>query len=199
LGLQELIQTLRDNQQSQIDQLWQAVKAEAAKLRDQTSKAISDLTEVHTDNLVCSCQKSVRTIIVEAESDAKRIKLVAVDSLGKSLYDSAVKLLKDLRKDNYAAVFHKLLQELPDQEWETVTVNPDDVQHTENLFKNCTIMTNPDINGGMVASTMDGKITINNTLEKRLERSWSTLFPGIIREIEKEYAESQPLTESTSK
>jgi len=197
LGLEELIKTLRANQQSRIDEIWQAAKAEAASLHQQTSDAISGLTENHTDSLVCNCKKSIRTIISEAEAKAKKIKLMALDSLKNSLHEAAVEQLHYLRNEDYATIFKKLVQELPEQEWETITVNPDDISRTENVFYNCTIQTDPAISGGMVAESMNGKIIVNNTFWKRLERNWPTLFPAIVRELETEYVESGYLTEST--
>jgi vacuolar-type H+-ATPase subunit E/Vma4 len=199
LGLEELIKTLRTNQQSQIDEIWQTAEAEAASLRDQTSDAIASLTENHTDSLVCSCRKSIKTIISEAETKAREIRLMALESLRRSLYENAAKQLHNLRKNHYDKIFEKMTQELPKLNWETITVNPDDVSMAKSFFNNCKIQDDPTINGGLVAQALDGKIIINNSFEKRLERNWSTLFPAIVRVIEKEYVESEPLTESTTK
>ena len=199
MGLEELIKTLRANRQSLIDEIWRTTKAEAASLHEQTSGAISGLTEDHTDSLVSNCRKSIRTIISEAETKAKKIKLMALDSLRNLLHEAAVKQLHNLRNDDYGVTFEKLVQELPEQNWQTITVNPDDISRTENIFNNCTIQTDPAISGGMVAESMNGKIIVNNTFKKRLERSWPTLFPAIVRELETEYVESGYLTESTSK
>lgn len=199
MGLEELIKTLRANRQSQIDEIWQAAKAEAASLRQQTSSAISDFTEDHTDSLVCNCKKSIRTIISEAETKARKIKLMALDSLRNLLHEAAVKQLHNLRNDDGGVTFEKLAQELPEQNWETVVVNPTDISMAKNFFNNCTIQTDPAISGGMVAESMNGKIVVNNTFEKRLESSWPTFFPAIVRELETEYVESGNFTESTSK
>ena len=197
MALEELIKTLRTNQQSQIDEIWQAAKAEAAALHEQTSGAISDLTENHTDSLVCNCQKSTRTIISEAAGNAREIKLMALDSLRNALFDSAIKQLLTLRNDDYETIFKKLAQELPPQNWEVLVVHPKDVSSAQNFFNNCKIETDPTISGGMIALSADGKIVVNNTLKKRLERNWSTLFPVIAREMEKEYVESGSVTKST--
>ena len=197
MGLEELIKTLRANQQSKIDEIWQSAKAEAASLHEQTSGAISGMTESHTDSLVCSCQKSLRTIMSEAQIKARETKLMALDSLRDSLYQAAVKHLHNLRNDAYGSIFKKLAQELPPQNWETIVVNPEDVSIAKNFFNTCDIQSDPTISGGMVALSAEGKIAVNNTLEKRLEGSWATLFPTIAREIEKEYVESGSVTEST--
>lgn len=197
MGLEELIKTLRTNQQSKIDEIWQATKAEAASLQEQTSGAIAGMTESHTDSLVCSCQKSIRTIISEATSRAREIRLMALESLRNSLYEAAVKQLRSLRNDDYEQIFEKLVQELPSQNWETIVVHPQDVNIAKNFFNTCDIQADPSISGGMIALSAEGGITVNNTLEKRLERNWSSLFPTIAREMEKEYVESRAVTEST--
>ena len=137
MGLEELIKTLRANQQSQIDEIWQSAKAESASLNEQTSGAISGMTESHTDSLVCSCQKSLRTIMSEAQIKARETKLMALDSLRDSLYEAAVKQLNNLRNDDYGTMFKKLVHELPPQNWETIVVNPEDVSIAKNFFNTC--------------------------------------------------------------
>ena len=199
LGLEELINTLRANEKSRLDEIWQSVETEAAKLREQTDETIGEFTENHTDSLVCNCQKSIRTIISEAETRAREVKLFAMESLGKSLHMAAVKQLHNLRNEEYDAVFEKLAQELPQQKWQTITVSPDDTARTEKMFAGCTVKTDPAITGGMMAEAQNKQIIIDNTFEKRLERCWSKLFPSLAREIEKEYVESKSLTETTAK
>ena len=124
---------------------------------------------------------------------------MALDSLRNLLHEAAVKQLHNLRDDDCGVTFEKLAQELPEQNWETVLVNPTDISMAKNFFNNCTIQTDPAISGGMVAESMNGKIVVNNTFEKRLESSWPTFFPAIVRELETEYVESGNFTESTSK
>ncbi len=99
-----------------------------------------------------------------------------------------------------AARYRKTAQELPEQDWETVARQPTDISMANRKrFNTCTIQTDPAISGGMVAESMNGKIVVNNTFEKRLESSWPTFFPAIVRELETEYVESGNFTESTSK
>jgi V/A-type H+-transporting ATPase subunit E len=51
------------------------------------------------------------------------------------------------------------------------------------LFPQAEIVIDEGISGGLVASSADGRITVINTLEKRLERLWPRLVPEILRDV----------------
>ena len=75
MGLQELLNTLKKNEQKQIDDIWQQAKAEAESIRKQTDEAIAKITEEHTGQLASACRKSVQGIVAEADIKARKKKL----------------------------------------------------------------------------------------------------------------------------
>jgi vacuolar-type H+-ATPase subunit E/Vma4 len=192
LGLDELINSLKKNGQKQIEDIWQQARAEADSMRKQTAEAIARITEEHADQLASACQKSVRVIVTEAEIKARKKKLFAYQELDEVLRATALKQLPKLRELNYENVFAQLVKELPDGQWEKIKVNPSDVSLATKFFNKNIVQSDADINGGLIAVNAGGKIVIDNTFEKRLERKWSQILPELINNIEKKYGELEP-------
>jgi V/A-type H+-transporting ATPase subunit E len=190
LGLNELINSLKKNEQKQIDDIWQAAESEAEILRKQIAEAIADITKIHADKLADACQKSMRSIFSETEVKTRQKKLVAYQNFDQALKNAALKQLPSLRQQNYEKIFAMLVAELPEKQWEKIFVNPADVNMAAKFFPANSLQPNSAISGGLLAETADGKIIVDNTFEKRLERKWPSILPQIIAEIEKHFEES---------
>ena len=190
MGLDELINTLKKNEQQQIDDIWQAVKNEAENLRTQIAEAIAAITKNHADQLASACQKSMRAIFSETEVKTREKKLFAYQALDQALRNAALKQLTALRKQNYEKIFATLVRELPERQWEKIIVNPADLELAANFFSVNSIQQDPAVSGGLVALTANNRIIVDNTFEKRLERKWLHILPQLIAEIEKRYETS---------
>lgn len=187
MGLEELIKTLKKNEQKQIDDIWQAVREEAEALRTEVAAAIAAITKKQEQQLASACQKSRRAIFSETETKTRERKLLAYQALDRILWQTAFNLLPTLRLQAYADVFKLMAAELPAQQWEKITVNPEDVELAAGLFARDAIHPDPSISGGLLAEALEGRIVVDNTFEKRLARKWPHLLPGIITYIEKRY------------
>jgi vacuolar-type H+-ATPase subunit E/Vma4 len=192
LGLEELIDTLRKKEQSQIEDIWQTAKNEAESLRKQITEAIAEITRNHAEQLDSACQRSMRTIFSDANTKTRRKKLLAYKFLDQALQATALKQLSSLRKQNYDSVFAKLVGELPERQWEKIFVNPADLKMAAKFFTADIIEPDSSICGGLIAITAENKIIVENTFKKRLERKWFQILPAIIANIEKQYGESGP-------
>jgi len=191
LGLEELINTLKKNEQKQIDDIWQQARTEADSLRKQIAEAIAKITEEHADQLASACRKSVRVIVAEAEMMARKKKLFAYQDLDEVLHATAINQLPKLREHGYENVFAQLAKELPDSQWEKLIVNPSDMDLAAKFFDKNIVQPDTAINGGLIAVNAGGKIIVDNTFEKRLERQWSHILPELIKRIEEKYGESE--------
>jgi vacuolar-type H+-ATPase subunit E/Vma4 len=196
LGLEELLNTLKKNEQKQIDEIWHAAKSEAEALREQVAEAIDSITRNHNEQLSSACQKSMRSIFSETEIKARAKKLVAYQALDQALQNAAIRQLPVLREHNYELTFKELVDELPGRKWEKVMVSSADLQLAAKFFAVDIIHPDSAISGGLRAVTADGKIIVDNTFEKRLERQWFHIFPAIIAELKKQY-EKSGTTENT--
>ena len=191
MGLEELISTLRKNGQKQIDDIWQAAENEAESLRQEIAAAIDEIVQSHAEHLNSACQRSRRSIFSEADIMTRGKKLLTYKSLEQALLDAAYKQLPGLRQQNYEDVFTSLVAELPETEWGKILVNPEDRKLAAKFFPEEIIDPDPSISGGLIATTADSKIIVDNTFKKRLEKKWFHLLPVIIAKIEKKYGESE--------
>jgi len=187
LGLEELLNSLRENEHKQIDDIWKTANKEADSLRSQVAEALDAVTKKHAEQLAAACHKSTGLIFLEAENKAQSQKLLAYQALERAARRAADRELSSLRTRNYQAVFTRLVRELPGCRWEKILVNPADQELAAKFFAPDIILPDPDISGGLLAFAKGGKIMIDNTFEKRLERIWPEIFPAIIKKIEKKY------------
>lgn len=191
MGLEELINTLRKNGQKQIDDIWQAAESEAESLRQKIAAATDEIMQNHTEQLNSACQRSRRSIFSEADIMTRGKKLLTYSSLDRALLDAAYKQLPGLRQQNYEDVFASLVTELPETEWGKILVNPKDRTLAAKFFPEEIIDPDPSISGGLIATTADSKIIVDNTFKKRLGKKWFHLLPAIIAKIENKYGESE--------
>ncbi|KPK30871.1 MAG: hypothetical protein AMK70_13330 [Nitrospira bacterium SG8_35_1] len=190
MGLEELIHTLRKNEQKQKDDIWQAVNTEADALREQVAEAIADITKKQAEQLASACQKSMRAIYADAEIKTRQKKLFAFQALDQALRKAAAENLPALRQNNYKKVFAVLAAELPERQWEKIAVNDADLEMAARFFASDIIHPDAAISGGLTAATADDTIIVNNTFEKRLERKWHLILPAMINECVKRYGKS---------
>ena len=71
-----------------------------------------------------------------------------------------------------------------------IIVNPLDVDRAARFFNKNIINTDASVSGGLIAVNTGGKIVVDNTFEKRLERKWPQLLPELINSAERKYGES---------
>ena len=191
MGLEELLNTLKKNEQKQIDDIWQQARVEADSIRKETAEAIAGITEEHTDQLASACQKSTRAILAESEIKARKKKLFAYKDLDEVLCSTAIRQLPRLREPDYKNVFTQLANELPGNEWGEILVNPSDVDLASKFFNKNIVHPVAAISGGLIAVNGDGRIVVNNSFEKRLETKWPYILPELIKKIEKRYGKSE--------
>ena len=190
MGLDELLGSLKKNRQKQIDAIWQEANSEAESLWKQVDEAIADITKNHAEQLASACQRSMRSIFSETEIKTRKKKLFAYQAMEQALRNVAYRQLPALRGKDYDAIFAQLVSELPERDWEKVIVNPADLDLAKAFFSADIIVSDPAVSGGLVAITEEGKITVDNSFEKRLERKWHQILPAIITKIEKKYGET---------
>ena len=118
-----------------------------------------------------------------AEREARLVRLRAEHALVGRLDRVARCCLDTLRGEGYAALFNCLAAEVSGEVWATVRVNPKDADLAADCFPGSGIEPDPSISGGLVAISGDGGLSVNNSLEIRLERAWPDLLPLIAAEL----------------
>jgi vacuolar-type H+-ATPase subunit E/Vma4 len=183
MGYKELIEALRREGEEKVRAIWQDAEAKAGKIRADASERIKRMQEEYSLMQASTIKDQIEPILSEAKQKADAIRLTAEKDMSVRLYRLALSVLSDLRDEGYSDVFHSLIKEMPSYKWEIVKVNPEDEKMAREYFPDSEIITDSSITGGLEVQAKAGKIRISNTFEKRLERAWMEILPGLMRDI----------------
>ncbi len=184
MGSEELLAALRSEGERKAAAITEETRSETDRLRSEAAARLARLGEEYRQRQARAIAAEESAVLAEAERAARHIRLKAADTLGERLLALALRLLPRLRNDDYPDTFRFLAAELPPREWETVRVNPADVELAGSAFPGARIVPDSTICGGLDAAAEGERVRIINTLEKRLERGWQELLPPILAEIE---------------
>jgi vacuolar-type H+-ATPase subunit E/Vma4 len=186
MGCNELIESLRKASEGRVCAIWTDAEEEVRKIWADVSHEIDRMREEYAGILSGPAHVEVSTILMEAHKKARMIGLSAEDLISKRLFSLAMTLLHRLRNEGYEDLFGRFARELPPLRWQTLKVNPDDVDLARKYFPDAEIFPDSNIAGGFRATAEAERIRVVNTFEKRLERAWADLLPdlmGDVREI----------------
>jgi vacuolar-type H+-ATPase subunit E/Vma4 len=183
MGCKELIEALRREGEEKVRAIWQDAEAEGGKIREDADERINRMQEEYSLIQTSMIKDQIEPILSEAKQKADAVRLAAEKDVSVRLYHLAVSILNNLRDEGYSDVFCLLVKELPFYKWERVKVNPEDEKIAKEYFPDAEIITDSSITGGLEVQANDGKICISNTFEKRLERAWIDILPGLMRDI----------------
>lgn len=192
MGHRELIESLRKDGEETINRLWSEVKAEAEEIDAETSRRIRELRETYKKAQEAAAEKEAESIISGVKNRAHIIKLSAERALSERLFPLALSCLPELRGSGYMDVFSLLVKELPHIHWKDVRVAPQDVDIAQERFPEANCIPDDTISGGLEVIRDDGRVSIANTFEKRLEKAWEDLLPLLISSIYKEVSIHEP-------
>ncbi|GAB4535803.1 MAG: hypothetical protein Fur0020_03370 [Thermodesulfovibrionia bacterium] len=183
MGYEGLIASLKRKAEETIHSIWMEAGDEIEVLKEEASKRLKEIRERYEGIKEVSSRDAREWIISEARQQEREIRLKAEDNLSKRLFEIALNGLGVLRNRDYHTIFSMLVMEIPQLKWGKVEVNPMDVEMAGRYFPMAEVIPNEGIIGGFVVFTMDGKVCVDNTFNKRLERAWDELLPMIIRDV----------------
>lgn len=186
MGYEELINALRREAEEKIGEIWRDAETKAGLARSEADARIDRLNREYRRRWTTDGGEEVAAILAEAENGARRIRLEALKELSERLYRLAVTSLPELRERGRDGMFAALAGELPSHSWETVRVNPADVEIAGRFFPWANIMPDGSVSGGLEVAGEAGSICIDNTLEKRLERGWRDFLPDLVSAVWRE-------------
>lgn len=182
MGTGELLAALRSTGEKKAGDIRREAEATADRLREEAADRLALLQEESRQEAERRVATQREALCAEGERKARQIRLAAQEQLARRLYDVARRLLPRLRGDGYPEIFRRLAAELPPAQWEKVRVNPADEGLAASLFPGARITTDVAVCGGLEALAGEGRLRVDNTLEKRLERGWPELLPLLIEE-----------------
>jgi V/A-type H+-transporting ATPase subunit E len=183
MGQIELKTALQCQTAEQVRQVWaeaeQTVAGRRAEVEEQMAKR-QQLAEQRQAKSDCRLREE-HLLKVRQQNQHSRLTVEA--QLNRRLRQLAERLLPELVTGNREALWSRLTTQIPDADWATVRVHPDDRTRAVDHFTGATIETDPALVAGLVAINRDGRVRVDNSLSRRLERAWPALLPPLMTRL----------------
>lgn len=183
MGRRELLEALQRDGGETMAAIAVRGAAEEERLRSGAEQRREELRREHEQQRDLLCSVRQRMLISKAAREAALIRLRAEHALSLRLHQRARICLKQLRGDDAEPLFRTLTAELPAMPWHTLWITPEDTVLASAVFPGALIIRDETVTGGLKAATADGILTVDNTLEVRLERLWPDLLPLLMAEL----------------
>jgi len=183
MGRRELLEALHREGRESMEAISGRGAAEEERLRSAAEERREELRREHEQQRELLCSVLQRTLRSRAAREASLIRLRAEHTLSQRLHERARFCLKQLRRDDPEQLFRSLAAELPAVPWHTVWTTPGDTDLASGQFPGASIIPDETLSGGLKAVTADDSLTVDNTLEARLEKLWPDLLPHLMAEL----------------
>ncbi len=183
MGCRELIESLRTAGDAKITALRAKADEEAERIRTDAARRIEELRADHARTRAAEAARHTEALLSGARLEARRMDLRAERALAERIFRLARRSLRSLRNVGYRDVFASFVRELPQCDWKTVRVNPEDRDLARELLPGAGIVEEPGISGGLEAVSEGDRVRVVNTFEKRLEHLWEEMLPEIMRDV----------------
>jgi vacuolar-type H+-ATPase subunit E/Vma4 len=127
-----------------------------------------------------------RSVLAAAELAARQQRLAAESALRERMHGAALRLLATLGAKQRQHLWRALAAELPPADWRRIRVHPDELELARERFPAAEVIAEPELVGGLVAETADGRIVVDNSLAGRLERVWPELLAPLLVAVNEE-------------
>lgn len=184
MGREALLEALRQEGERALEKLRQTHAAEvaereaAAQLRREALRAAAE----RDWQLAAAAER--QRCLAAGRRQACALLLTGENELAARLRQQATTLLPEVASRDPEALLTACAAELPPLAWARVRVARRDREVAARLFPTAEIVCEPDLAGGLVAETAAGRVRIDNSLEKRLERCWDDLLPELLAALE---------------
>lgn len=186
MGHQDLIAVLRAQGTEKTAEMRRQADEAAARIIAEGRARIETLEKEKTLARQTEEQRLKDAITSQAKIAARRLLAASRSRLAERLSLLARDCLSSLRNENYETTFARLAEEPPRENWQSIRVNPADAGLAGKYFPTAPVVEDEAVVGGFELISEDSLLQLNNTLRKRLERSWASILPTIVAQLEKE-------------
>ena len=183
MGRRELLAALEREGQETMAAIAEREVAEGEQLRGAAEQHITELRLEKEQLCERQCRELQQTVMAKAMREEALIRLRAEYSLALRLRERALVAVSQLRPEHPEALIRDLAAELPADKWLKVRVNPDSVSLAASCFPGAKITSDAALSAGFQATSADGGLTVDNTLQTRLARLWPELLPQLMAEL----------------
>lgn len=179
----ELTTALQREGEAQIRDIWQQSEATVAARRREIEAEVARL-RAETDRRLQSEISTLRNNMhFDAQTRAMKHRLYAEKALEERLLLVANQMLPGLASTDRAALWKALCAELPSAEWAACRIHPADSKNATCAFPAAEFEHDEALGGGLIVTTADDMIRIDNSLKCRLMRAWPDLLPKMLGEL----------------
>ncbi len=175
MSREKLTAALLEKRDARAHAIWQEVEQQASRYRQAAQERCAGRRQAAEDRHAAKLSQQRDRLDNRTGKRLRRVRLLAEATFSAQLRQLAFAQLTILAAADRADALQQLAAELPELEWQQITVHPDDRQQAAQLFPGCSIATDPAQLGGVIAVTADAAICINNSLTRRLEQAWPRL------------------------
>lgn len=180
MGRRELLDALQREGRGKVAAITGRRAAEEERLRAATAGKIAEMRREHKAQRELLCSNRKRLLLAKADREAALLRLRAEHALAIRLHERARHALPQLYGNDAERLFAQLAAELPAMPWQTIWTTPGASSAAAALFPTATIVADLSLTGGIKAATAEDGLTVDNTLETRLEKLWPDLLPQLI-------------------
>ncbi len=189
MGQEELIAALRRDGETKARQIWREVEQQAERLRTETAQSLDRQQQVVQERRQKEASTLLEEALVLAHRRAQQCRLETENRLAQRLRNLAEGLLPELADTGGEQLFRQLSREIPNEPWQKVKVAPRDEPVARSCYPKAEITLQESISAGLEVVGDEGRISIINTLEKRLEHLWQHLLPDLLRDLRERAAD----------
>lgn len=183
MGRRELLLALQREGGETMAAIAAAAAAEEERLRAEAELRREGGQQEHELRRELLCSGRRMALVSKAAREAELIRLRTEHALSQRLYERARICLRDACKNGGERLFRALAAELPGVPWRSVCCSPADAAAASATFPGAAIIADAEISGGCRGASADGTLTVDNSMEKRLERAWPDLLPQLLAEL----------------
>ena len=183
MGESELKIALQREGEEQIRTFWQAAEKKVVERRRELKEEEEQLGLEAERQLQAEVSRRRISMLAEGQLRAMASRLQAEALLDEHLQKLAKQLLAELVEEKREAIWQALCEELPPAEWNKITVSHADQALAERTFPAAEIEIDKALTGGLIATSRNGSMRVDNSLGCRLHRAWPDLLPQLMSEL----------------
>ena len=183
MGEKELRTALQHEGEAHARGFWEQAEAVVEGRRKEIETELEYLHDENRRSLQAEEAALRNNLLFEAQARATEVKLYAEAAMELRLLEIADRVLGEMIKGSRQGLWQALYRELPEFQWTSVKVHPEDLELARRAFPSAAIDIDEAICGGLIVTNAEGTIRVDNSLSCRLMRAWPDLLPDLMKDL----------------